>query len=37
MAEYELEKTCKCCGKKFDVLYPQQWAYKKTEGKRRRI
>lgn len=33
MAEYEIEKTCRCCGKKFDVLYPQQWAYKKPKAK----
>ena len=33
MAEYELEKTCRCCGRKFDVLYPQQWAYKKPKAK----
>ena len=33
MAEYELEKTCRCCGKKFDVLYPQQWAYKKAKAR----
>lgn len=28
MAEYEIERVCPVCGKHFDVLYKELWAYK---------
>lgn len=33
MAEYEIERVCPVCGKHFDVLYKDLWAYKKARGK----
>lgn len=33
MAEYEIERVCPVCGKRFEVLYKNQWAYKKTRAK----
>jgi len=28
MADCEIERKCKTCGKKIAVLYPTQWVYK---------
>ena len=33
MAEYEIERVCPVCGKHFDVLYKDLWAYKKARAK----
>ena len=33
MAEYEIERVCPVCGKHFDVLYKELWAYKKPRTK----
>ena len=33
MAEYEIERVCPVCGKHFDVLYKELWAYKKPRAK----
>ena len=33
MAEYEIERVCPVCGKHFDVLYKDLWAYKKPRTK----
>ena len=33
MAEYEIERVCPVCGKHFDVLYKELWAYKKARAK----
>lgn len=33
MAEYEIERVCPVCGKHFEVLYKELWAYKKTRAK----
>ena len=33
MAEYEIERVCPVCGKHFEVLYKDLWAYKKARGK----
>lgn len=33
MAEYEIERVCQVCGKHFDVLYKDLWAYKKARAK----
>lgn len=33
MAEYEIERVCPVCGKRFEVLYKNQWAYKKARAK----
>ena len=33
MAEYEIERVCPVCGKHFDVLYKEMWAYKKARHK----
>ena len=33
MAEYEIERVCPVCGKHFEVLYKDLWAYKKTRAK----
>ena len=33
MAEYEIERVCPVCGKHFDVLYKELWAYKKAREK----
>ena len=33
MAEYEIEMTCRTCGKKIAVLAPSRWAYKKRSRK----
>lgn len=35
MAEYEIERVCQVCGKHFDVLYKDLWAYKKARAKGR--
>ena len=35
MAEYEIERVCPVCGKHFDVLYKELWAYKKARAKGR--
>lgn len=33
MAEYEIERVCPVCGKHFEVLYKELWAYKKPRTK----
>ena len=33
MAEYEIERVCQVCGKHFEVLYKDLWAYKKARAK----
>lgn len=33
MAKYEIERVCPVCGKHFDVLYKELWAYKKPRAK----
>ena len=33
MAKYEIERVCPVCGKHFDVLYKELWAYKKPRTK----
>lgn len=33
MAEYEIERVCPVCGKHFEVLYKDLWAYKKARAK----
>jgi len=32
MAEYEIEMTCRNCGKPITVLHPSRWAYKVSNG-----